>query len=306
MQHKHITLFLSVLLAAVCIFMTVNLIMIYKESAYLPDETVDSIVSILAGDNIRIDPDIIPTKRENGTVYVCNSADYNRTVAQLLGNSVSKAEYAIPDGSLIVLENGAMVEFGGSFSFRYSAEGNSFGDVFSANDLTDVANGEIFTDVADTVVEFLDSGSREFDTSNIDIVTVVESVREKDGVYYVYCTRTLNGVAVTGNYAHCTVSGGHVTNAEGTWSFLTLGQSYSSQLSDLFNILFHVRKEIKSAARESLCTVTITAIDLCYSLYFYGEDEEFCLIPCWQIATDICGNYIYNALDSTLYTNNSH
>lgn len=302
-------MFLSILLAAVCIFMTVNLITIYRKSAYLPAETADSIVSILAGDNIRIDPDIIPTKRENGTVYVCNSADYNRTVAQLLGNSESKAEYATPDGSLIVLENGAMVEFGGSFSFRYSSEGDSFTDVFSVIGQADVADEKIsskISDISDIVVGFLDSGSREFDTSNIDIVTVVESVQEKDGVYYVFCTRTINGVTVTGNYALCAVSDGRVTDAEGAWSFLTLGQSYSSQLSDLFNILFLVRKEIRSSAGESVGKVTITSIGLCYSLYFYGEKEEFCLIPCWQIVTDVCGNYIYNALDSTLYTNDSH
>ena len=306
MQHKHITLFLSVLLAAVCIFMTVNLITIYRKSAYLPAETTDSIVSILAKDNIRINPDIIPTKRKNGTVYVCDSADYNRTVAQLLGDSNAKAEYAIPDGSLIVLENGAMIEFGSSFSFRYTSEGDSFRDAFSVSGLTYVADEQVHAEISGIVVDFLDSGSREFDTSNIDIVTVVESVRVKDGIYYVFCTRTINGVAVTGNYALCAVSGGRVTNAEGAWSFLTLGQSYSSQLSDLFNILFHVRKEITSSADESVGTVTITSIDLCYSLYFYGAEEEFCLIPCWQIMTDVCGNFIYNALDSTLYTNDSH
>ena len=153
-------------------------------------------------------------------------------------------------------------------------------------------------------MDFLDSGSREFNTSNMSIVTVVESVAERNGVYYALCTRTIDGVAMTGNRVTCTITDEKVIEAEGSWSFLTPGQSYTAQLSDLFNILFHVRKEISAASENITSAVTIESIDLCYSMYYYGEKEDFCLIPCWQIATDLCGNYIYNALDSTLYTIN--
>ena len=48
--------------------------------------------------------------------------------------------------------------------------------------------------------------------------------------------------------------------------------------------------------------VTVEAVSLCYSLYFYGGGEDFCLIPCWQVVTDTRGDYIFNALDGTLYT----
>jgi len=49
--------------------------------------------------------------------------------------------------------------------------------------------------------------------------------------------------------------------------------------------------------------VSIKSVSLSYSLYFYGSREEFCLIPCWQVVTDNMGDFIYNAIDSTLYTN---
>jgi len=306
MQHRYINLFLIILLTAACVFMTVNLIVLYRESSYLPDTTVDSIISVLASENIRISPSIIPTKRERSTVYVCSSEDYSRTVAQLLGKSDAAAEYIIPSGSILVLKNGARIEFGDDFSFRFSLNGSDYSvhDVYAILEQADEAAGDVRAKISETVIDFLDSGSREFDTSNMSIVTVVESVVESGGIHYALCSRTIDGVAVTGNRVVCTVKDGRVTEASGRWSYLTPGESYTAQLSDLFNILFHVRKEIASAAARTTDIVTIESIDLCYSMYYYGEKEDFCLIPCWQIVTDSCGNFIYNAIDSTLYTTN--
>ena len=306
MQHRQINIFLMILLSSAIVFMSVNLIRLYRNSAYLPEETVDSIVSVLARDNIRISPSIIPTKLERGTVYVCSSEDYSKTVAQLLGNSKAKAEYIIPDGSILILENGARVSFGNNFSFRFSLDGSPQSVYDTSSVFENAAEPDTKTreNIAKIVMDFLDSGSRQFDTSNMSIVTVVESVAEKDGVYYALCTRTIDGVAMTANRVICTIVDSAVREAEGSWSFLTLGQSYSAQLSDLFNILFSVRKEIAAANENISSAVTIESIDLCYSMYYYGDKEDFCLIPCWQIATDLCGNFIYNALDSTLYTIN--
>ena len=306
MQHKHINLFLIILLSAACVFMTVNLVILYDKSTHLPNETVNSIVSILSENNIRIDPEIIPTKRTSGTVYVCNSGDYKLTVAQLLGQSIVESEYSIPNGSIIILDNGARFEFGDNFEFNYALDGSN-------DDPDDLAYvmahaspvyGDLKEEISKIVIDFLDRGSREFDTTGMSIVTVVENITEMDGTYYVSCSRTIDGILVTDNRAICAVKDGEVTEAEGTWSFLTLGESYSAQLSDLFNILFHVRKEISAALNGEAKKVTIESIDLCYSLYLYGEKEDFCLIPCWQIVTDSAGNYIYNAINSTLYTIN--
>ena len=172
MQHRPINIFLIVLLAAVCIFLTVNLLLLYRNSAYLPAEASDSIVSILASENIRVSPSIIPTKRESGTVYVCSSEDYSHTVAQLLGNSRVKYEYIIPDGSIYILENNARFDFGSNFSFSFSLDGSE-GSVHNVNAILEQADevkGEIRQQIEKYVVDFLDSGSRKFDTPNINNV----------------------------------------------------------------------------------------------------------------------------------------
>jgi hypothetical protein len=47
---------------------------------------------------------------------------------------------------------------------------------------------------------------------------------------------------------------------------------------------------------------TVTALERCYSLYFFAEEDGFCLIPCWRVETDTGGVLVYSALDGTLYT----
>ena len=180
MQHRLINIFLIVLLAAVCIFLTVNLMILYRNSAHLPAEASNSIVSILASENIRISPSIISTKRESGTVYVCSSEDYSHTVAQLLGNSRVKYEYIIPDGSIYILENSARLDFGSNFSFSFSHDGSegSVHDVNAILEQADEVKGENRQQVEKAVADFLDSGSRKFNTSGINIVTEVKKVVE--------------------------------------------------------------------------------------------------------------------------------
>lgn len=303
MQHNKIVLVLAIILATACVVLSLNLFVLVRSSSYLPDRSVDDIVNILAQSDISIDPGIISTKRERGTVYVCNSGDYNRTVASLLGEGVVSASYIIPDGEIIVLDNGSRFEFGGDFSFRYDRDGERDGsDLFDLSLSADHVSDEKREEISEIAVKFLDSGSREFESSgNMSIVTSVEVIWENAGVYYAFCTRVIDGVAITENTAICTIESGEVTEAYGRWSFLTLGESYSAQLSDIFNILFNVKKEIGGAAAEA-GGVNIESIDLCYSLYFYGDEEDFCLIPCWQVVTDSMGEFIYNAIDSTLYT----
>lgn len=309
MQHKHINPFLIILLAAACVFMAVNLIVMRYSTAHIPDSAVQDVVSILAEDHIRIDPALITTQQANGTVYVCDSVNYNETVARLLSQSEAEAAYVIPDGEILIMENGARLEFGQSFSFLYdkNGEGSKVPDYFDPSLSSSPVNEEKRMEISAIAAAFLDSGSGEFDSSaNISIVTSAETVWENAGLYYAYCSRSIDGIPITENHALCVISGGEVVKAYGSWSFLTLGESYFTQLSDLINILFHVRSDIAAVAESKASdrpVVTIESVNRCYALYFYGDSEDFCLIPCWQVVTDCMGEFIYNAIDATLYTN---
>ena len=98
----------------------------------------------------------------------------------------------------------------------------------------------------------------------------------------------------------CRVENGVVTEAAGKWCFMTFGESYVAQLSDITNILFMMKRTM--AEETGLDSCTIVGLERCYSLYFFSQDEGFCLIPCWRVETDTGGVLVYSALDGTLYT----
>ena len=76
-----------------------------------------------------------------------------------------------------------------------------------------------------------------------------------------------------------------------------------SQLTDIFNILFSVKKEIDGIrGSEEIGDVTIVSIEQCYTLYYLSNNGGICFIPCWRIATDVCGVFLFNAVDGTICT----
>ncbi|MBQ8187258.1 MAG: hypothetical protein IJ037_10380 [Clostridia bacterium] len=299
MEHNRIVPVLALVLAAACIVMTLILISVSVNMSYLPEKSVDDIIAYLDSGGISIDRELITARRQSASVYVCDSPEYNTTVAELLDGGSVRSVYATPEGEVLIMSGGARLEFGDSFAFRYYRSGaaseSPAGFAPSGMEISDAKR----EDVSATVVRFLDRGSREFDELNVE--TAVETVWESGGRYYALCSRSIDGIEIAGNLVLCTVEGDAVTEAYGTWCFLTPAETYSAQLSDLLNILFNVKKDLggRENAEED---VTVTAVQLCYSLYFYGEEESFCLIPCWQIVTDTAGELIYNAIDSTLYT----
>ncbi len=301
MRQNKILLLLSCVLAVSCVILAATLYSVNRKGNKLPESAVEDMVKVLASENITVDPRIISTEVERGTVYVSDSSGYNSAVAELIGGVNTWASYVVPGGEIIVLTSGARFEFYENFSFRYSRnEGESnLIDGFELTDASEITNSDTVGRIGEIVRSFLDSGNRNVEEgNNAGIVTVLKGVWEKDGKHYALCSRTVGGVAMVGNSILCLVEGGEVTQASGTWCFITLGKSYPAQLMDHLNILFNVKKEISLTQHEG--EVRIMSIGSCYSLYFV--DDDFCLIPCWQVETDTLGKFIYNAINGELST----
>lgn len=302
MEHKKILNVLILILALSCVIVSLVIVQLYREIYYLPDKSADDIVKVLAESNITVDKSLVDTKRERGNVYVCSSGDYYETVAALLASSKVKYAFVIPDGELVIMENGSRFEFGSGFSFRYARNeeaDSTRNDGFAFSELYERPSKQKIDEISAVVAEFMDRGSEEFKIGgSMDISTSVERVWEHDGKYYAICSRSIGGVEVNDNRVFCTVENGEVTAASGTWSFLTLGNSYSAQLCDSVNILFNVKKELGTPQDR----VVIEAIEQCYALYTYGDDEDLCLLPCYKVVTNNSGELIYNAIDGTIYT----
>ena len=304
MEHKRIIPALAGILLLSCLVLGVISLVLNYRINYLPDSSIDSLVEIMEKENIIISRDVIPTKVEESTVYLCGSENYQETIAGLLSGSSADAVYVVPDGQIILMKDGSMFRFGDNFSFEYhkSGEHSEVPNILDGTYFSGHLNEAKYNEIASVATEFLDKGSRGFKSDEkMSVLTKADRISEKDGKYYVFCTRSIDGMEITENTVLCTIENGEVTNAFGSWSFLTLGEAYSAQLSDILNILFNVKKEISATKNENQ-SVTITAIEKCYALYFFGETDEFCLIPCCKIVTDSMGEYIYNSIDGTFYT----
>jgi len=301
MENNRILRMLAVILLISCGIVSVSLLRMLYNMNYIPSYAVDNLVEIMARDGILLDRDIVSEKRERGTVYLFDSDDYNRTVAELLGGAAVQDVYAIPYGELLILENGNRCEFTQNFSFRYRAKGTEAvsPDIADLRYYGTPLTEEMAGATVEAVRNFLGNGSRAFSGGGeLRGAVEIDGIWEEAGIEYVLCSRTIDGVTITGNLVLCAVENGIVTEAYGTWCFFTEGTSHSAQLTDLLNILFNVKKHLAPSDEE----ITIESIHSCYSLYFFGEEENFCLIPCWQISTDKRGDLIYNAIDGTLYT----
>ena len=289
------------ILTTSCVVVAAVIFSLRKEIFYLPDKSADDLVDVLAASGISVDRRLISTKKERGYVYVCGSGDYNSSVATLLSSDGIKYSFAVPDGELIVMSGGARFEFGDGFSFRYYKRGKAeeMPDPLRLYDISSHPSEKKTAEISKIAAEFMDRGSDEFKSSdNMSIVTEVGSVWEDSGKYYALCTRSIDGVEINDNMVLCVIEDGEVVEAAGRWCFLTLGESYSAQLCDIINILFNVKKEIGSESDN----VRIESVALCYSLYTYSDGGDFCLIPCWKVVTDNVGEFIYNALNGTIYT----
>jgi hypothetical protein len=307
MERQKIFPVLFAVILAAAVFLGVYFFVIYRNINYLPDEALDDLCQILEEDGILLDKNLVPLKKETGTVYVSADGEYASSTAMKLGESNIKYRFAVPDGEVILLENGGMCEFRSDFYFRYRLDREKEYTDGTIADGYDGSMTPMHPDAAskpcETAKAFLEKGSSEFDKQPFRLATEVNRVWEKDGIYYVECVRTIDGEIIKGNRTVCVVSEGLVIEAVGTWCFPGMGESYFSQLTDIFNILFSVKKEIDGLREsEDVGKVSVKAIDRCYTLYDLGADRGICFIPCWRIVTDVCGIFIYNAVDGTLCT----
>ena len=309
---------MAMLLAVLCLAAGVLgflLIRMYRDMNWIPVSAVENLCRVLEKEGITLDPAIVPRQREKGTIYMSDGTDYEKKAALLLVDSDIKNSYLIPDGQLFLHYNGDITEFSKGFQFRYRKNGYSQNSEISIVSDGQIRDYKALTEgmpalsltgnAALAAGAFLDRQDDSL-SGGIQVETVVLSVHgEEEGLAYVRCLRKMDGVEITDNDVICRVEGGTVTEAVGKWCFMTFDQSYETQLSDITNILFMMKRTFAVENTDSGTgaeSCTVTSLTRCYSLYLFAGDEGFCLIPCWRVETDSRDVLVYSALDGTLYT----
>lgn len=312
MRQKNILIMLTVTLLTAVLVLTVVLVQLYQNVYFIPERAVTDLCAALEADGVILSPSLVARKRENGVIYM--GSDNKEDTARRLADSEIRNAFVIPDGTLYLHYSGDQTEFLSDFQFRYrrlDTPSRLTAD-FSFASLSKKVSSAV-TDVeyeryAHTARSFLERGdgglSGKGSAPSIEIV-VADIRRDTAGVVYVRCLRRIDGVEIMENDIVCVIQDGVVTEADGKWCFLTFGESYSTQVSDITNILYMMKRIVASGGEGIPGRIEIEAVSHCYSLYFLPDEDSFCLIPCIRVETDTYGTLVFSQLDGTLYTRNN-
>ena len=309
MRQKNILIMLTLTLLTAVFVLTGVLVHLYRNVYYIPERAVTDLCAALEADGVILSPSMVARKREDGMIYM--GSDNNEYTAKRLADSEIRNTFVIPDGTLYLHYSGDQTEFLSDFRFRYrradapsrlNADFSYAALVKDASSAVADTDYESYAKIARAFLERGDGGlSRKRGGPSIE--TVVADIRcDTAGAVYVRCLRRIDGVEITENDMICVIENGVVTEADGKWCFLTFGESYSTQVSDITNILYMMKRIVSSGGSGMPERIEIQAVSHCYSLYFLPDEDSFCLIPCIRVETDTYGTLVFSQLDGTLYT----
>lgn len=309
MRQKNILIMLTLTLLTAVFVLTGVLVHLYRNVYYIPERAVTDLCAALEADGVILSPSMVARKREDGMIYM--GSDNNEDTAKRLADSEIRNTFVIPDGTLYLHYSGDQTEFLSDFRFRYrradapsrlNADFSYAALVKDASSAVADTDYESYAKIARAFLERGDGGlSRKRGGPSIE--TVVADIRcDTAGAVYVRCLRRIDGVEITENDMICVIENGVVTEADGKWCFLTFGESYSTQVSDITNILYMMKRIVSSGGSGMPERIEIQAVSHCYSLYFLPDEDSFCLIPCIRVETDTYGTLVFSQLDGTLYT----
>ena len=309
MRQKNIFIMLTVTLLTAVFVLTGVLVHLYRNVYYIPERAVTDLCAALEADGVYLSPSLVARKRENGVIYM--GSDNNEDTAKRLADSEIRSTFVIPDGTLYLHYSGDQTEFLTDFRFRYRrADAPSrlradFSYTALAKEVSSAVTDTEYESYARIARAFLERGDGGLSKKNggPSIETVVADIRtDTAGAVYVRCLRRIDGVEITENDMICVIEDGIVTEAEGKWCFLTFGASYSTQVSDITNILYMMKRIVSAGSDGMPERIEIEAVSHCYSLYFLPDEDSFCLIPCIRVETDTYGTLVFSQLDGALYT----
>ena len=307
---------LILMLVAANMFLLYNISVQRRSRSYIDEDEVINAVSLLDDRGLSVDVSCVPLSRFDADIYesVYGEDYFNRT-AELLSGSKRQNATIIPNGILIVTENGASFEFDSSLGFVYTKN-----STISASAYTDI-NADNFDEYAGIydkpgksqtseleriVTGFLSAGYGSESLFDIRIDGCIQD--PNSGNYYIKASQLLDGLSVYGHGAVCAVSGGELVAAWGHWYFFDFDTSYNSDLYDQVNILFldletlEGRRESEAAGQSSEEPLPgVVSVDACFATYWNAEKTALYFIPAWQIGHTDGTLIVYNAANNTEY-----
>ena len=306
---------LILMLVAANVFLLYNISVQRRSLEYIDEDEVADAVSLLYDRGLSVDIGCVPLRRFDAEIYesVYGEDYFNRT-AELLSGSKRQNATIIPNGMMIITENGDSFEFDNSLGFIYTKNNNNQTAAYTninADNFDDYAavyqkpNKSQASDVEDIVVSFLSAG---YGSESLFDIRVDGCILEPDtGNYYIKASQLIDGLVVYGHGVICVVSDGELVAASGHWYFFDFDTSYNSDLYDQVNILFSDletligRRESENAQGSEEPLPGVISVDACFTTYWNAEKTALYFIPSWQLGHSDGTLIVYNAANSTEY-----
>lgn len=272
MNSSKIKNFLIILLAAVNIFLLINLFIVRLQSSQLSGELLQASAQALARNGIYVDAKDIPSQKYTQKVICANSSSktHLNTAKDVLGKIL--AEYSLPDGITYQSEN-AYVSFFDNGRFEYGLLASRDEDGISLSpqppEIMDEIKGNISKNLKTVFNKFV-SKQKNDKLGYIPLGAV--KMEGRDAVFAQLC---IDGLAIHDGNFIATFEKDTLTYFSGKFFFDSFDNYYTKEYIDAPNALFLLKSK----------GVSVKNIEMVYYPAVSASSEYF-LIPSWQITLD--------------------
>ncbi len=271
MNSSKIKSFLTILLAAVNIFLLINILLAKSANSYLSDEMLEESAKALEKREIYVEKQQIPAQRYTQSVILldCSTEIRLKAAESFLGDVV--AEYSLPDGMTYQSNNAYL-----SFFDNGRAEYGLLENRDSASPASPTPPNEL--SVADRSASKNVKAAFKRLTANVGTDKISYRIKgqlSQDGAKVVYIQLLFNGLPLYDGIAVMVFDNEILTYLSGKYIFDAIESAYSQSYIDAPNALFLLDEK----------DIIINDIQMIYYPVRSDENQYF-LIPSWQIAYD--------------------
>ncbi len=298
MDSRRLKTFLIVVLAAVALAVGVFTVRDSVSRNYISEDMINDAAALLLDSGIVLDSDVIDRRiiKSASVLYAeFDRYEYCLAVAKHLSGSARGAMRLLPDGCEIISQNKDVTSFDGVFNISYKTDA-VIPQEFSATDTGDIASAE------KAAKRYIGADSGGYIGQSDDKLSyrLLRAGYDSDsGVYMLRYCQTYEGVELGGFELELYIKGEELVGAEGRWCFAYPARSYSSQITDVINILFKEREYI--ADLNSIKDRTVKEIKRLYLIY---ESSDLCGVyftPGYLIEYEGGEARMYNAVNREMY-----
>ena len=298
MGWNRVLLFLLCFLLVLNIFMAVIVYSYQRETSEIPQTALDDMEQLLGSDGIYIDKGALQSELIESKIISGNlPADIHEIVAASISGSSVERTYSVPDGVILIMDNGDRYTFGRAFEFTLvksdaqpSVMGNTEGfEACSRKELRKLE--KLLRETLEIHISAVMPGL------SFDWSVKTASINKETGMWFITVLQSYHGFPLIGCQLTAEGDSSGVSRISGGWCFAPAGAEQESQLLDQLNALYIVRGIVLD--KQNALARTIKDVSLCYYPYVTPLNESYTLIPAWKVTMVSGDEYVLNAVDGS-------